>query len=290
MRYRGRRRSSNIQSGGRRPGGGGRLGIGAVVAGLVIYLVTGNPMLALMGTNTVKTHTGQGEVQEIELTDEEMDLYEYSGVVLADTEDSWNEILPEYGVRYREPSLLIFQDGVKTGCGLADSGVGPFYCGNDENIYMDLSFYKTLVNDFGTSEGDFIMSYVISHEVGHHVQKCLGILDKVHQAQARMNKVQANDLSIRLELQADYLAGVVARYQKTQGYLDPGDLEEAISTAWAIGDDTIEKKFQGHVEPESFTHGTSEQRVRWFKKGYEAGDLSDFDSFDMDRYPNAHQL
>ncbi len=292
MRWQGRRSSSNVSSGGRGRAAAGVGGAGLLI-GLIIFLVTGNPYLALnmvRGTQSLQQDYPSGQVQEIRLTANEEELYKYSGVVLADTEDTWHELLPSYGYTYTEPRLLIFQESIKTGCGLADKGVGPFYCGADQRIYMDLSFYQMLVNKFHAHEGDFVMSYVISHEVGHHVQNQMGILNQVHRQQARLSKAQANELSVRLELQADYLAGVVAHYQEKQGYLEDGDIENAIRTAWVIGDDAIEKRVQGRVTPESFTHGTSEQRTRWFKKGYEAGDLSGFDTFDTAKYPRASDL
>lgn len=292
MRWQGRRESSNVRSGGRGRARGG-VGIGALVAGIITLLLTRNPFLALrvgMGTNTIEQTLPTGQVEELQLTDEEKELYDFSAVVLADTEDAWHELLPQYGVNYREPQMVIFQESIRTGCGLADSGVGPFYCGADETVYMDLSFYEMLIKQFGAQEGDFVMSYVISHEVGHHVQKCLGILDDVHRQQQSLSTTQANAMSVRLELMADYLAGVVAKDQEGKGYLDPGDIDEAIATAWVIGDDAIEKKFQGRVEPESFTHGSSDQRTRWYRKGYEAGDLSDFNTFDMKKYPRSSDL
>lgn len=289
MQWRGRRGSSNIGSGGR-----GRTGMaiggGGIILGLLVFLLTGNPLMGLnvgLGTGGVGQQTQQ---EEIQLSKEEKTLYEYSSVVLADTEDAWNAILKQYNVRYREPKMKVFQNQVSTGCGVASSGVGPFYCGQDEALYMDLSFYRTLLKEFNAKEGDFVMSYVISHEVGHHVQKVLGILDKVNQMRQRVSKEEANALTVRLELQADYLAGVVARYQKDKGYLDPGDIDEAISTAWAIGDDTIQKRMQGSVQPESFTHGSSKQRTRWFKKGYEAGNLSEYNTFDTNKYPTSSDL
>lgn len=291
MRWQGRRSSSNVSSGGRGRAAG--IGGAGVLIGLIVFLFTGNPYLALTlgrGTAHLQQEFPSGQVQEIQLTANEEELYKYSGVVLADTEDTWHTLLPKYGVNYQEPRLLIFQESIKTGCGLADKGVGPFYCGADQNIYMDLSFYQMLVKKFHAHEGDFVMSYVISHEVGHHVQNQMGILDQIHRQQARLSKAKANELSVRLELQADYLAGVVAHYQEKQGYLEDGDIENAIRTAWVIGDDAIEMRVNGQVKPESFTHGSSEQRTRWFKKGYEAGDLSGFDTFDLTKYPRASDL
>lgn len=286
MQWKGRRKSSNISHRGR----GSRsvaLGGGGLLLGLIILLLTGDPMAALQvgmgGGNQPRQQTTQNEP----MTQKEQDLYDYSAVVLADTEDAWNEILKDYDVQYREPKLHVFKDSVNSGCGLANSGMGPFYCSADETIYMDLSFYDELINKFGADKGDFILSYVISHEVAHHVQNVTGILGEVHQKRARVSETEANELTVRLELQADYLAGVVARYQKDKGYLDPGDIDEAISAAWSIGDDTIQKKQVGYVIPESFTHGTSDQRSRWYKKGYDAGNLSEWDSFSP---PNVEDL
>ncbi|MBU5668664.1 neutral zinc metallopeptidase [Peptoniphilus sp. MSJ-1] len=278
MKWRGRRQSSNIGNSGRGRGGGLALGGGGLIVALIVFLLTGSPSRAILsglGSGSRQTPT----TQEYNLTEKEQELYDYSAVVLADTEDAWTEILKTHDIKYREPKLNIFKDVVQSGCGTAQSGMGPFYCSRDESIYMDLSFYDSLINDFGAKEGDFILSYVISHEVGHHVQNLTGIMGQYQELMQKMSEEERNALTVRLELQADYLAGVVARYQADKGYLEPGDMEEAISTAWSIGDDTIQKKSQGYVRPESFTHGSSEQRTRWFKKGYEAGDLSGWDTF-----------
>lgn len=291
MRWQGRRKSGNIESGGRGVRGGVAIGGAGLILGLLAFLITKNPFVAInVALNGGALEPGAVETQELQLSPEEQQLYEYSGVVLADTEDTWHEILAKIGYAYSEPQLLIFQDNTSSGCGIASSGMGPFYCSLDRSIYMDLAFYRSLIEDFGADEGDFILSYVISHEVGHHVQNELGILEQVHKLQRRSSSQRANELSVRLELQADYLAGVVARYQADAGYLEDGDIEDAISAAWVIGDDAIQKNQRGYIQPESFTHGSSEQRTRWFKKGYEAGDLSGFDTFDTDKYPNASDL
>ena len=273
MKWRGRRQSSNVS---RSKGGGVALGGGGLLVALIVFLLTGNPMDAI---RSGFGGTAPETTQNYELSQKEEDLYDYSAVVLADTEDAWHEILKNEGVNYREPQLKIFKGQVKSGCGLASAGMGPFYCSRDEAIYMDLSFYDSLIRDFGADEGDFILSYVISHEVGHHVQEVTGIMDQYQELMGKLSEEERNALTVRLELQADYLAGVVARYQKDKGYLDPGDIDEAISAAWSIGDDTLQKKSQGYVRPESFTHGSSEQRTRWYKKGYETGDLSGWDTF-----------
>lgn len=273
MKWQGRRQSSNVS---KSKGGGVALGGGGLILALIVFLITGSPRDAIrtgLGTGN------QGTNQEYKLSAKEQELYDYSAVVLADTEDAWHEILKDEGIEYREPKLEIFKGQVKSGCGIANSGMGPFYCSRDETLYMDLSFYDSLIKDFGAKEGDFILSYVISHEVGHHVQEVTGIMSQYQELASKMSEKERNALTVRLELQADYLAGVVARYQKDKGYLDPGDMEEAISTAWSIGDDAIQKKAQGYVRPESFTHGSSEERVRWYKKGYETGNLSQWDTF-----------
>lgn len=277
MKWRGRRQSSNIGNSGRGGGGGLALGGGGLIVALIVFLLTGSPSRAIL--SGLGSGSAAPTTQEYKLTAEEQELYDYSAVVLADTEDAWTEILKEHNIEYREPKLNIFKDAVQSGCGTAQSGMGPFYYSRDEAIYMDLSFYDTLIKDFGAKEGDFILSYVISHEVGHHVQNVTGIMSQYQELMQKMSEEERNALTVRLELQADYLAGVVARYQADKGYLEAGDMEEAISTAWSIGDDTIQKKSQGYVRPESFTHGSSEQRTRWFKKGYEAGDLSGWDTF-----------
>lgn len=273
MKWQGRRQSSNVS---KSKGGGVALGGGGLILALIVFLITGSPRDAIrtgLGTGS------QGTNQEYKLSAKEQELYDYSAVVLADTEDAWHEILKDEGIEYREPKLEIFKGQVKSGCGIANSGMGPFYCSRDETLYMDLSFYDSLIKDFGAKEGDFILSYVISHEVGHHVQEVTGIMSQYQELASKMSENERNALTVRLELQADYLAGVVARFQKDKGYLDPGDMEEAISTAWSIGDDAIQKKAQGYVRPESFTHGSSEERVRWYKKGYETGNLSQWDTF-----------
>lgn len=272
MKWQGRRQSTNISNKGGR--GAAAIGGGGLIMALLIFLITGDPFAALnVGTS------GTGQQQSITFTEEEQKLYDYAGVVLADTEDAWNALLPKYGEQYRNPKMHIYRGQVQTGCGIGQSGMGPFYCPADESVYMDLEFYDTLVNRFGAKDGDFILSYVISHEVGHHVQTVLGVTEQFHAQRGKISDAAFNDLSVRFELQADYLAGVVARYQDDKGYLEDGDIEEAISAAWSIGDDKIQKQQQGYVTPESYTHGTSEQRMRWYQKGYQAGDLSGWDTF-----------
>ncbi|MGI9384761.1 MAG: KPN_02809 family neutral zinc metallopeptidase [Methyloligellaceae bacterium] len=212
------------------------------------------------------------------------DLKRFVSVVLADTEDVWNGIFREYGKSYKEPKLVLFSGSTGTGCGYGQAAMGPFYCPLDKNVYIDLTFYRELKTRF-SAPGDFAQAYVIAHEVGHHVQTLLGISEKVQSAKQRMGKRDGNALQVRMELQADCLAGVWAnRAQRTKKILEPGDIDEALNAASAIGDDTIQKQTQGRVVPDAFTHGSAEQRQRWFKRGFEAGDLQKCDTF------NASQL
>lgn len=292
MKWQGRRRSSNVKDyrgrGGGRMGGGVLMGmvsllfrggltktkiiIGLVILGIVFFV--GNPS-ALFGPSNGLT-SNQSQYQA---TAEEQELYAFVEVVMAETEDVWNRIYSENGANYKEPQLVIFNRSVNSGCGSASSAMGPFYCPADQSAYIDLSFYKELSSQFG-APGDFAMAYVIAHEVGHHVQNLMGTSDKVHAARSRLSQEEYNQLSVKLELQADFYAGLWAHYaDKTKDILEDGDIEEALRAAEAIGDDNIQEKFQGSVNPESFTHGTSAQRMRWFKKGYQTGDLSQGDTF-----------
>jgi hypothetical protein len=210
---------------------------------------------------------------------EEEELRQFVAVVLGKSEDVWNEVFRRNGSQYREPTLVLFTDQVRSACGMAGSAVGPFYCPADEKVYIDLSFYDELRRRFN-APGDFAQAYVIAHEVGHHVQNLLGISDRVDALQRRAtSEVEANQLSVRLELQADFFAGVFARYVQNQGILDPDDIPEALRAASAVGDDQIQRRTTGYIVPDSFTHGTSEQRLRWFKKGYDSGDMRQGDTF-----------
>ena len=212
------------------------------------------------------------------LNPEEEELKQFVSVVLAKSEDVWHEVFRRNGSQYREPTLVLFTDQVESACGMAGSAVGPFYCPADEKVYIDLSFYEALRRRF-KAPGDFAQAYVVAHEVGHHVQKLLGINERVSAMQRRVSEEQANQLSVRLELQADFFAGVFARYVQNQGILEPGDIEEALRAASSVGDDEIQRRTTGYIVPDSFTHGTSEQRLRWFRKGYETGDLRQGDTF-----------
>jgi hypothetical protein len=207
------------------------------------------------------------------------DLADFVSVVLADTEDTWRAILPSGGVAYEEPVLVLFSGYTQTACGLGQSATGPFYCPLDRKLYIDLSFFDELRTRFG-APGDFAQAYVIAHEVGHHVQTLLGISQEVDAGRRRSSKVQANELSVRLELQADCLSGIWAHHaQRERQILEEGDIEEGLAAAAAIGDDRIQRQTEGHVVPDSFTHGSSQQRVRWFRRGFETGDLGACDSF-----------
>ena len=200
-------------------------------------------------------------------------------VVLADTEDVWNKLFQQQGTQYQEPNLVLFSGAVQSACGNARAATGPFYCPGDEKIYIDLSFQETLSQRLGAS-GDFAMAYVVAHEVGHHVQNLMGITDQVHSQRGRLSQEEYNELSVRLELQADFLAGVWTNHaQNMNNILEEGDIEEAMRAANAIGDDRLQKQSQGYVVPDAFTHGTSEQRMRWFRKGLETGDISQGDTF-----------
>jgi len=279
MQWRGRRQSSNVDDQRGRSGGIAiKGGLGTVVIVLIISLITGKNPLTLL--SEVQSTDGSGYATEqtapdYQPTAEEQELSEFVKVVLADTEDVWHSLMKDY----REPTLVLFTDQVQSGCGTASSATGPFYCSEDERVYIDLSFYSELKNRF-QAPGDFAQAYVIAHEVGHHVQHLLGITDKVHAMHDKLSEEEYNKLSVKLELQADFLAGVWANHaQSMSNILDPGDIDEALNAASAIGDDRLQQQAQGYVVPDSFTHGTSEQRVRWFKKGFETGDVNKGDTF-----------
>ena len=277
MRWRGERQSTNIED--RRGISGGRVAIGGGLGSIVILILA-----LLFGVNPqrlLEQLPGEqpSEVQSSRPTNpEEEELKQFVGVVLAKSEDVWRDVFSKNGRQYREPTLVLFTDRVDSACGMAGAAVGPFYCPGDEKVYIDLSFYEQLRRQF-KAPGDFAQAYVVAHEVGHHVQKLLGISERIDAAQARMSKREANQLSVRLELQADFFAGMFARYVQNQGMLEAGDIEEALRAASAVGDDQIQRQTTGQVVPDSFTHGTSEQRLRWFRKGYETGDMRQGDTF-----------
>ena len=276
MKWKGRAKSSNVEDRrGRGVGGaaiGGLGGFGIII--MIIYaLLGGNP-----GDIMQSIDSGQTQNVPYEATQEEEELAEFVSVVLADTEVVWNDIFADLGKEYKEPKLVLFTGSVQSACGVAGASTGPFYCPGDKNVYIDLSFYNELKTQF-KAPGDFAMAYVIAHEVGHHIQNELGIIAQMDEIRGKVSKEEYNKYNVRLELQADYLAGVWANHVQGQNLLEEGDLEEALTAASAVGDDRIQMQSQGYVVPDSFTHGTSEQRKRWFYKGYEAGDLSQWDTF-----------
>jgi len=275
MRWQGRKGSSNVDDRrGARGGGkviGGGFGIFLII---IVALLGGDPGKILDAANNL----GQGTEQPYEATQEEQELADFVSVVMADTEVVWSQIFEAEGMDYQEPGLVLYTDIVESACGTAGSSTGPFYCPADNKIYIDLIFYEELRSRF-KAPGDFAMAYVIAHEVGHHVQYQLGILDQVQELRTKVSETEYNEYQVRLELQADYLAGVWANHVKGMGYLEEGDLEEAMNAASAVGDDRIQMQSQGYVVPDSFTHGTSEQRRSWFYKGFESGDLSGGDTF-----------
>jgi len=284
MRWRGRRQSDNLEDmRGPRVSRGGAVGIGGtgLVIIVVLALLTGQNPLDLLGQVTSQQGgqtTGTTEPYRESAGDQEQ--REFVGVVLGDTEDVWQGVFrDDLGRTYQEPRLVLFSGAIDSGCGFAQAAVGPFYCPLDQKVYIDLQFYDELQRRFG-APGDFAQAYVIAHEVGHHVQNLLGISGKVQAAQQRAGKDAANELSVRLELQADCLAGVWAHQTERQKQvLERGDVEEAMGAAAAVGDDRIQKKTQGYVVPESFTHGSAEQRVGWFRRGFESGSVDDCDTF-----------
>lgn len=275
MRWLGRRQSSNVDD--RRSSGGGKgpaIGGGGLILVLILSLIFGGPEAVLQNLGVLN----QGSQTEYVETEEDRELAAFVKVVLADTEDVWHEVFKEYGNDYKEPTLVIYSGYVQSACGSTSSAVGPFYCPGDESLYIDLSFYEDLKTRF-KAPGDFAMAYVIAHEVGHHIQNLYGTLDQMQTIRQKVSDTEYNRYSVRLELQADYLAGVWASRVEDKGYIEVGDIDEAIRAAEAVGDDNIQKQSQGYVVPDSFTHGTSEQRAHWFLKGYETGDLSNWDTF-----------
>ncbi|MEP6514293.1 MAG: neutral zinc metallopeptidase [Parafilimonas sp.] len=275
MRWQGRRQSTNIEdrrgiTGGHIAAGGG---IGTLVIGLIIYLLGGNPSEVLNNNNDLTAAPQQQSAQQQQANDE---TKQFIGVVLAETEDVWTKLFDDMNKQYIKPTLVLFTQSTAGGCGNANAATGPFYCPADEKVYLDVSFFQEMQQRFHAS-GDFAEAYVIAHEVGHHVQNLLGITEKVDAKRGVMGETQMNSLSVKLELQADFLAGVWAHYDNK--ILDPGDIEDALNAANAIGDDRLQMQSQGYVVPDAFTHGTSEQRMYWFKKGYETGDINQGDTF-----------
>jgi len=277
MQWKGRRASGNVEDR-RGMGGGGMLmggGIGGIVLLVIMTFLGGGDLGDVV--NNMSNMGGESPAPYQE-TQEEKDLAQFVSVVLADTEEVWTDEFKKEGMVYKEPTLVLYSGSVQSACGTAGASVGPFYCPGDQKLYIDLSFYDELQSKF-QAPGDFAMAYVIAHEVGHHVQTLLGTSDKLNSMRQSMDKTEFNKYQVRFELQADYLAGVWAHHAQGMGVVEEGDLEEALNAASAVGDDTIQKRSQGYVVPESFTHGTSEQRKSWFYKGYKAGNLQAGDTF-----------
>ena len=282
MKWIGRRQSENVEDR-RGMSGGGKAIAGVGVIGIIILLFqlfggeTGQDIGNILEQTNGQQSQQNAQTQSRPLTDEEKEIGAFVSSVFADTEDIWAKIFQENNLEYRQPKMVLFTEAVETACGSATAASGPFYCPGDEKVYMDLAFFNELQTRFGAKGGDFAIAYVIAHEVGHHIQTVLGTSNKVREQQQNQNQTQANKLSVALELQADFYAGLWAKYN--QENLDMNDLDEALSAAQAVGDDAIQSRTQGHVEPDSFTHGTSEQRKYWFMQGYKTGDIRQGDTF-----------
>lgn len=280
MRLDGRRESSNVDDR-RRSGGGKKAGIGIgglVIAALITWMMGGNPLSVLTQADLGSILTEQSG-GSYEPSAEEEALAKFSKQILAGTEDVWTQEFKKMGRTYRAPRLVLFHGSVQSGCGGASSQMGPFYCSADESVYIDLSFFSEMKQQLG-ADGDFAYAYVIAHEVGHHVQHLLGILDNAHQQMSRMSQKESNRMSVRLELQADFLAGIWAYHDNRMfNSLEDGDIEEGLNVASKIGDDYLQKQAQGYTVPDAFNHGTSAQRVRWLRKGLNSGKVDEGDTF-----------
>lgn len=287
MRWRGDRQSTNVED---RSGSSGRSvgkmatggGLGAIVIAIIVFLISGGDLGSVTNTLGGGITPASYETENVQST-EYQEQKEFAAVVFAHLEDYWNEEFSAMNESYQNPNLVLFTDSVNSACGQATSQVGPFYCPGDENVYLDLSFADELSQKYGAT-GDYAMAYVIAHEVGHHVQNELGITSQLNKIRQQVSETEYNKYSVRLELQADYLAGCFSKYlagetHDGQPILEAGDIEEAITAANAIGDDTLQKEYQGYVVPDSFTHGTSQQRINWFNRGYKYGDLEHGDTF-----------
>ncbi len=274
MKWQGRRGSGNVEdrrgmSGGRMVAGGG---IGTIVILIIVWLLGGDP-------SSIINQMEGGTTEQVAPTAEEDQMAQFVSVVLADTEEIWGKIFAESGSSYRQPKLVLFSGEIQSACGYATAASGPFYCPSDEKVYIDLSFCDDLQQKYG-AYGDFAVAYVIAHEVGHHVQNLMGILEQVSTERARLSETRANQLTVRLELQADFLAGVWAHYaDRMLNTIETGDIEEALNAASSIGDDVLQMKYQGRVVPDAFTHGSAAQRSEWLRKGWETGDINQGDTF-----------
>ena len=276
MKWLGRRESSNVDD--RRSSSGGKFFVGGTIGVIILvvkFFMDGDPTQLIQQIN-------QQNTQNTEVVNDSLDnsMAKFVAVVLADNEDVWNKIFAENGLQYEEPKLVLFRGATESGCGNASSSIGPFYCPADKKVYIDLSFMDELKTRFGAQGGDFALAYVIGHEVGHHVQNLLGTSAKTEELQAQTNQTKANKLSVALELQADFYAGVWTYHnQQMKNILEQGDIEEALSAASAVGDDAIQQKTQGTIVPDAFTHGSSTERMYWFKRGYQTGDIRKGNTF-----------
>jgi hypothetical protein len=281
MRWKCERESGNIED--RRGRGGGRIALGG--GGLLVVLILAlvfkvNPLTLLSQLQGGGTALEVPSTSSVESTPTNDEAKRFISVVLAETEDVWHEQFRRMGREYVEPRLVLFNDQVESACGIAGAAAGPFYCPNDDQVYLDLGFFAQLDRQLG-APGDFAQGYVVAHEIGHHVQDLLGVSDQVARLRGRMSEEEYNQLSVRVELQADFYAGIWAHYaERTAHVLEPGDIEEALAAAAAVGDDRLQRQARGVVVPDAFTHGTSEQRMRWFRLGYETGDPSRGNTFD----------
>lgn len=284
MRLDGRRESQNVEDRrGHRTGRATSVGTGGlIIAGIITWILGGNPLDVLRDGGANILPGQQSSVEEYIPTPEEEAAATFAKQILAGTEDVWTKVFKEeLGMQYQAPKMVLFTDAVQSGCGGASSQVGPFYCSADQTIYIDLSFFTQMKNQLGAS-GDFAYAYVIAHEVGHHVQHLLGTLQRAHNQMSQLDKKRANAISVRLELQADYYAGVWAHYDNAlYNSLEPGDIEEGLNAAHAIGDDKLQMESQGYVVPDAFNHGTSKQRMMWLQKGYQLGTVKGGDTFTL---------
>ena len=275
MKWKNARQSSNVQDlRGRGGVVGGGIGIGTLIIGAIIYFMGGDPTVVLQQPGGAPSSQVSQPAAGAGANDEEK---QFVAAVLGDTEDTWSALFQRRGRTYRPPKLVLFTDRVQSACGIAGSATGPFYCPADQKVYIDLAFFRQLRQNYG-APGDFARAYVIAHEVGHHVQNQLGTMDKVNSLQRRASEKQANALSVKLELQADFYAGVWAHYAQKRGLVERGDIEEALGAASAVGDDRLQQQAQGYVVPDSFTHGSSRQRQEWFLRGYQSGDMTQGDT------------
>ncbi|MFN8337592.1 MAG: neutral zinc metallopeptidase [Saprospiraceae bacterium] len=280
MKWEGRRQSENLEdrrgmgTAGKVVAGGGAIGLIFLIVQL--FLGGGDNGQLVQALENQMTQSAAPQ-QSTQLTAEEKVVGDFVSTILASTEDTWHQLFRQKGMQYREPKMVLFRDVTNSACGGANGNTGPFYCPGDETLYMDMSFFNTLKDRFGAEGGDFAIAYVIAHEVGHHVQNLLGILEKTHNVKSQMSQTQGNQVQVATELQADFFAGVWAHYENK--YLEPGDVEEAINAAAAVGDDNIQNTTQGYTRPETYTHGTSQQRMQWFTKGYKTGDFTAGDTF-----------